>query len=477
MARVFVTGANGFIGRHLLEFLLARGDSVVGLVRRTSDVGPLAGAFERHGERLRLVVGDLREPASLRAGLEDDVEYVFHLGAVLLGTDEEAFRDSIVSGTANLLEAVQDRQLGRLRRFVLASSLAAAGPSGDGTPLTEQDTPHPVSWYGTAKRDAEALVRERAGGVPFTIVRPVAVYGEGELELARGTFPIVRAGFQPRIGLGQSRASWVYVGDVVRGMVAAAESETAQGRTYFLADPQPYGTGELGTAIADAMGKRMRLPLITPLLALRAGAVVSEWTHKFTRSRPSVTRDKVRELGQKGWIGSPAAAKQDFGWEAEVPLGEGIARQVRDWEAKRQAVRELRGLPRRDRAVMTYTLAVIVGIVLESLAWLGRWYQFTPPWLIFVVIFVVIGGLMGTVAYTTYRWPVWGQFLAGAAVGVGAELLNVWLLHAWTFNPDSFGLIPGDVLRAIVFGLPAGLMPVGVSAIMRSLYRRRLRLG
>ena len=71
----------------------------------------------------------------------------------------------------------------------------------------------------------------------------------------------------------------------------------------------------------------------------------------------------------------------------------------------------------------------------------------------------------------------WAQFAAGAAVGIGTELLNVWVLHAWTFNPESLGAIPGDVVRAIVVGLPAGLMPVGVNAVVRALYRRRLRLG
>jgi hypothetical protein len=185
------------------------------------------------------------------------------------------------------------------------------------------------------------------------------------------------------------------------------------------------------------------------------------------------TRDKVREHQYKTWLASPAAAKEDLGWETTVPLVVGPQRQIADWEAKRRRDRAMPSLPRSDRAVITYTLALLVGILLESLALFGRLYEFSPPWL----IFVVIGGLMGAVSFFTVSWPGWAQFVAGAAVGVGAELLNVWVPHAWTFNPRSFGAIPNELVRAIVLGLPAGLMPLGVNAIVRGLYRRRLRLG
>jgi hypothetical protein len=229
--------------------------------------------------------------------------------------------------------------------------------------------------------------------------------------------------------------------------------------------------------VADALDQKVRIPLPTPVPVLQAGALVSEWSHQFTRARPLTTLDKVRELKQGRWVASPAAAKRDFGWETETDLHRGISAEVKDFYATAQRDSEMPGLPFRDRAVMTYTLAVLVGIVLESLARIGQWYAFSPQWLIFIVIFLVIGGLMGTVTLVTVRLPAWAQFLCGAAVGVGAELLNVWVLHAWTFNPSGIGIISSGVLRAIVVGLPAGLLPVGVTAIVRALYRRRLRLG
>src|SRR5438128_1535254 len=106
MTRVLVTGASGFIGGHLIAYLLQRGDEVVGLVRSTSDLSGLAPLFEGYGRNLRLVVGDLRDPASLPAGLTD-VDYVYHLGAVLMGTSRAEFQATNVEGTEHLLAAVR----------------------------------------------------------------------------------------------------------------------------------------------------------------------------------------------------------------------------------------------------------------------------------------------------------------------------------------------------------------------------------
>ena len=68
-------------------------------------------------------------------------------------------------------------------------------------------------------------------------------------------------------------------------------------------------------------------------------------------------------------------------------------------------------------------------------------------------------------------------FAVGVAIGVGFEIANALWLNLWTFNPESFGRIPGPWIRSIVLGIPAGVMPVAVNAIIRMLYKRRLRIG
>jgi len=150
---------------------------------------------------------------------------------------------------------------------------------------------------------------------------------------------------------------------------------------------------------------------------------------------------------------------------------------VRDWQARTKSERTLDDFPKRDRAIMTYTLAVAFGVLVESTAWIGRWYAFDPWWLIFVIIVGVFGGVMGTLTYLTVRWGALAQFLAGTAVGISAELINGLWLHRWEFNDQIMRRLPSLGVRAVVLGLPAGLLPVVITAALRWFYRQRRRIG
>ncbi len=476
MARALVTGANGFIGSHLVEYLLEQGHEVIALVRTTSDTRSLEPAFRIHPERLRVVLGDLREPGSLAAAVAG-VDVVYHLGAVLMGTSRREFRETNVEGTRNLLDAVARRGDGGVTRVLFTSSQAAAGPAADATPIDETREPRPVSWYGESKRDAEGIVREHgARGLPVTIVRPVAVYGEREREISGGTFPAVRLGLMPRVGLRSKVASFIYVGDVVRGIVAAAESPTTLGKTYFLGDPEPYRATDVVRTVADAMGQRIRLPVIVPHFVLWFGAVLSETLHHFTRARPKLTRDKVREMRHRWWGASPAAAARDFGWSATTELLDGMRRAIEDWR-RRRAEPKITDEPARDRAIKTYALALGLGVIVEGLAFLGEWYRFDPWWIVLVVLFGVFGGVVGSITYFAARLSYLWQFILVALVGIGAELANDLALHLWEFDPAGLGRIPGPWLRALALGLPAGLAPILLNSTLRALYRLRRRVG
>lgn len=476
MSRVFVTGANGFIGSHLVGALLERGDEVIALVRPTSDLRSLQPFFETYGPRLKIVVGDVRRPDTFAAYLAD-VEYVYHLAAVLMGTSEQEFMESNTEGTRNVFEAVMGGRGPQFKRVLFTSSQAAAGPSPSAQPIDETHPASPISWYGESKKRAEEIAREyRDKGLPVTVARPVAVYGARERDLSGGTFPIVNLGLKPMIGVRRKVVSFVHVEDLVRGLIDAASDAATEGRTYFLGDPSTYRDTEITDAVADALGTRVRIPVVTPQFLLRLAGIAGEWVHHFTRARAALTRDKAREVSQRFWAASAAAAKNDFGWEARVGLADGMRRAVADWK-ERQRLAHPANERLRDRAIKTFTIALVFGIAIESTSFFAGWYRFDPWWLIFLVIVGFFGGVMGAVSLWSVRHAIPLQFLWGFIIGSGVELANHFWLHIWIFDPDTFGRLPAPWIRALVLGVPVGLIPVIVNQIIAGLYRLRRRVG
>jgi nucleoside-diphosphate-sugar epimerase len=225
---VFVTGGTGFIGRRLVNALLARGDRVRVLVRTPSAARDLEAAG------VRLVQGEITDEIALAHGVAG-VSLSFHLAAVYdVGVVDMGAMERInVDGTTAFLRAVRD---GGVARAVYVSTTAALGPASDRAESgaqAEYRGPYP-SLYHRTKARAHAIARAaQAGGLPLVIVCPAYVYGPGDrgpggrfvLDLLRGRVP----------GLLSEPAtfSYVHVDDVVKGLLAASERGRV-GETYIL---------------------------------------------------------------------------------------------------------------------------------------------------------------------------------------------------------------------------------------------------
>jgi nucleoside-diphosphate-sugar epimerase len=311
---VFVTGGTGFVGAHLVRALQERGDHVTCLVRRPE-------LAERLGWRdVRLVRGDLDDAGALLAGC-DGAELVFHVAGRIVAKDAIAFMATNRDGTANVLEAAQEHGVGR---FVLVSSLAAAGPTTPGHPIDETRHPAPVTDYGRSKLAAEVLVR--AMPVPWTIVRPPVVYGEWD----RGTlkiFQLARSPVAPVFGDGSQELSVIHAADLARALVAAGTSPAAQGRVYFATHPAPTTSRGLLLACARALGKKPppRIMPIPPVVARGLLWTVGSLAHLAGRAT-FLSADKANEYLAPAWTCRGDALTRDTGWQAEIDLEPGLAR-------------------------------------------------------------------------------------------------------------------------------------------------------
>ncbi|MDQ7064065.1 MAG: NAD-dependent epimerase/dehydratase family protein [candidate division KSB1 bacterium] len=312
--RALVTGASGFIGGFLVQRLLDDGVEVVCLMRKTSSRAYLPV------DRIRIHLGSLQDVDSLKTAVQG-VDVVFHLAGATKALSREDFFQINAGGTQNLLEAC--RQSGvKLPRFVLVSSLAAAGPSADRQGISEEDEPRPVSHYGQSKLEAERIAAEYGRDLPVTIVRPPVVYGPRDRDVYQ-YFKQVNMGFALYLGREPRYFSIIHVRDLVEGIWAAGRAAQAVGRTYFLTNPQPESWRGLGQMIARAVGKEP-VPIVLPEWTASVVAVFGEMVARITRKPPLLGFDKIREMREKYWVCRGTRAETELGFRPAISAEEGI---------------------------------------------------------------------------------------------------------------------------------------------------------
>ena len=311
--RVFVTGGTGFVGIHVVAALRARGHEVACLVRDAAKARVVfADALPT------IVAGDLADGAAL-AGAVADADAVVHLAGLTAARSRAELFAVNETGTRALADAV--RACGdRLRRFVHVSSLAAAGPVERGVFLAGDEPARPVSDYGRSKLAGEAPVRALA--VPWTILRPPAVYGPHDREFLR-LFRIASRGLAPMFGDGGQRLSLVYAPDLADAIVAALEG-TPESGVYYPAHPTPTTARALVERMGAALGRSVRiLPLpraiVRPLFGVTGAAA------KLAGRATLLSADKANEILAEAWLCSPTRLESATGWRAATDLDAGLA--------------------------------------------------------------------------------------------------------------------------------------------------------
>jgi UDP-glucuronate 4-epimerase len=266
MAHILLTGGAGFIGSHVCERLLARGDRVTVLDNFNDFYDPAlkrANAAELRGARI--VEGDIRDQALVaRLFAEGAFDAVVHLAAMagvrpsLL--DPLHYEDVNVRGTLVLLEAA--RKSGR-PRFVFASSSSVYGDN-ERVPFRESDDIHkPVSPYAATKRAGELVcfTYHHLYGLPISALRFFTVYGPRQRpEMAIHKF--VRAAFSgervPFYGDGSTRRDYTYIDDIVDGVVRALD-RCAGYEIYNLGESATTSLAELVADVGRASGRELQL--------------------------------------------------------------------------------------------------------------------------------------------------------------------------------------------------------------------------
>jgi nucleoside-diphosphate-sugar epimerase len=314
---VLITGASGFIGKNLVEFLLSRNWKVIAAVRR--ELAAFA-RFPVQFEQLTL----LKEPERWQSALRC-VDCVVHLAGRVHkmereGEDTEAFNEvNVLGGSFVARQAVA----AGVKRFIMLSSIKVNGEGGPSIVYRTDDVPKPGDAYGRSKLAAEIAIREvcERGGVQYVILRPPLVYGPGVGANFRRLMRLVELGIPLPFGSINNRRSLIGIRNLTDFIETSMVHSGAAGKTWLISDGEDLSTPELVSRLAKLMCRR---PLLFPcppsLLRLAAGCL----DRRF---------DMERLTGSLQLDIDPAAAY--LNWRPPVSVDTGLAQTVATYKLGR----------------------------------------------------------------------------------------------------------------------------------------------
>ncbi|MFN8166811.1 MAG: NAD(P)-dependent oxidoreductase [Bacteroidia bacterium] len=295
--KVFITGVTGFVGRHLAEYFHKQGFTVYGLLR---DAGKLQ---EAEIPFVKAVQGDLTH---IPDEALKDITYFVHVAGVISARHKEKYYEVNATGTRHLVEQIV-RICPDFKRFLLISSLAAAGPALE-RPRSVQDSEEPVSHYGKSKlageKEVESVIKR------FTIIRPPVLFGPYDRGMLMPFQVAAKYGIAPIVGNGRSKMDFLYIDDFVKACYDALLSPAAEGKKYFLGE-NSFNWIDFWKMMNTASGKKLRVICIPQVIVKGLGLF-----NDLTKSS-MLNSDKAKELISPNWTSTSTEAQRDFNFRLQ----------------------------------------------------------------------------------------------------------------------------------------------------------------
>ncbi len=314
-----VTGASGFVGGHVAEELCRRGDRVVVVARRTSDLSAV-----RHLP-IEVRYADLGDLDALKAAAKG-VDQVFHCaGAVKYVVPYKYMYETNVAGTEKVVLAAAEAGA---RRIIYASSQAVNAPEGPMSPESlRRSAPSMKDKYSRSKTEAEGVFFTRCAekGIEGVALRPGVIYGPRDFTASYLWFEMIDKGNVFVIDGGDARFPLIYIGDLLKAFIAASETKGIGGRAYYLDGPDEVTLKKVWDLVSAELGKEPKYQKVSYRDAMSA-AWASELKCALGRYKKEAELSKfvVRLFGEDHPKVSFENARMDLGFVPRVTVEEGM---------------------------------------------------------------------------------------------------------------------------------------------------------
>ncbi|MGZ3788288.1 MAG: NAD-dependent epimerase/dehydratase family protein [Bacteriovorax sp.] len=322
--KILITGASGFVGTHLCKRLLSEGHTVYGLARTPSKM-------QISHPHFILVQGDLNLPDLLWThDLPEDLDACIHAAGIVHSYVHDEFIQVNAFGTKYLIESLKTKY-SKDFKFILISSLAAAGPVNLGEKKDETQMDFPVSHYGRSKKKAEEILKEHAPSQWIcSIVRPPMIIGPGDVAVL-DIFKMVKSRIVILPGMNSKRKeySFVCVFDLVETIILLIKSN----KSLFLysAYDKTISFRELIEEIKKQMGRSWLLYLPIPFFIIKILSFLLNLLYKLKNHNVRLTPDKICELKAMAWTCDNKASLIYLGQTYQYPLDRTIAMTLEDY--------------------------------------------------------------------------------------------------------------------------------------------------
>lgn len=325
--KILITGASGFVGGHLCQKLLEEGHTLFALVRTPSKM-----SFTH--PQLFLIKGDLNLPSpAWSSELPEDLDACIHTAGIVHSYFESEFFQVNAFGTRYLIDSLK-RVFPKQFKFLLISSLAAAGPCSLGEKKEETQIDFPISAYGRSKKQAEEFLKEMAPETwTCSIIRPPMVIGPGDIAVL-DIFKMVqsRVVILPGINSLKKEYSFVCVFDLIESITRALNLN--QSLVLYSAHDQVTTFKELIEEIKKQMNYKWVFYLPIPFFIVKTLSTLLAFIYRFKHHDIRLTPDKIHELKALSWTCQNAKSTKVLGQIYQHALSQTIHITYQDYKKR-----------------------------------------------------------------------------------------------------------------------------------------------